>query len=140
MRITAFSFLATSRLSSVRCRPRVYVSVPRTVRPLATEFVWMEMKRSALALLAICARLSNPTNTSDFRVYTIFTSGQLAWMSFPNFRATFRLMVFSLPRLPMAPGSRPPCPGSITTVKSLPSALTLTKGRADHRQHRRMIM
>ena len=44
------------------------------------------------------------------------------WMRLPNFNATLRLIFFSLPRLPMAPGSRPPCPGSMTTVYKPSSA------------------
>ena len=46
--------------------------------------------------------------TSVFRVYITFTSLQLFWISCPTFKATFRLMFFSFPRLPIAPGSCPP--------------------------------
>ena len=44
----------------------------------------MEMNKSALALLAISARLSSGINTSLSRVYTTFTSGQFLFICLPN--------------------------------------------------------
>ena len=79
----------------------------------------MEIKRSAFALLAMSARLSNGTNMSDLRVYMTFTSGQFCSTSWPNFLATDKLMFFSLEKRPMAPGSFPPWPASMTKTNLL---------------------
>ena len=85
----------------------------------ANELVCIDIKRLALALLAISARSCRATNLSVERVYTTRVSLQLRSMSRPNFSATLRLMFFSFPLRPIAPGSCPPCPASITTVKRL---------------------
>ena len=50
----------------------------------------MEMNRSALALLAISARLSSGINTSLSRVYTTFTSGQFLFICLPNLEVAKR--------------------------------------------------
>ena len=53
----------------------------------------------------------------------------------PSLSATFRLIFFSLEIFPTAPGSCPPCPGSITTTKSFASALPLQKGEISSPKH-----
>ena len=63
------------------------VPEPLTLRPRATELVWMEMNKSALALLAICARRSKGINTSLRRVNMTFTSLQLFCIRRPTFNA-----------------------------------------------------
>ena len=79
-------------------------------------------KDAALASFAISALLCSGINTSFSRVYTTFVSGQFCLMSRPSFRATLKLMFFSFPLLPTAPGSCPPCPASITTVNFVSAA------------------
>ena len=126
--MTEFSRLATSRLASDLARPNVQVDAPLAVRLLASALVWIEMNRSALASLAISARRFRGIKTSRVRVYTTFTSGQFFCICLPSLSATFRFMFFSLEILPMAPGSCPPCPASMTTTKSFAPILLQQKG------------
>jgi hypothetical protein len=48
----------------------------------------------------------------------IFISGKAFAIVSPNFNDTARLTFASEEKLPLAPGSRPPCPGSLTIVCS----------------------
>ena len=115
-------------ITGLMARPSVQVDAPLAVRLLANALVCMEINRSALALLAISARRFSGINTSLVRVKITFTSSQFFLIMFPSFNATFRLIFFSLEILPTAPGSWPPCPGSITTTKSFAHELLIQSG------------
>ena len=103
--MTAFSRCAALSFSPARRIPMVYVSMPRAMRPLGRELVCMEIKMSALFLLAIFARSCSGTNTSVLRVYTTFTSGQQRSTYLPKASATLRFMFFSSEKAPRAPAS-----------------------------------
>ena len=130
--MTEFSLFATSRLSLALCIPNVYVSKPRDIFPSGRALEWIEMKRSALFRLAMAALSLNSMKTSVLRVYITFTSGQFRSTYLPKASATLRFTSFSSALTPRVPGSLPPCPASMTSVK-LGAATTIAAHR--HQPH-----
>ncbi|MCY1242745.1 hypothetical protein D9M72_557300 [compost metagenome] len=108
-RSAAFSLSASQR---ARCDDAPLVDSTYTDEPLAARFsaasAWIEMKMSALAERAFCARIGSGMNTSVSRVRNAFRPGvALTWRA--SSRATASVMSFSrLPVGPTAPGSWPP--------------------------------
>ena len=66
------------------------------------------MNKSAFARLAMLALSINEINTSDLRVYTTLTSGQLASINLPSFNEILSATSFSLESEPKQPVSCPP--------------------------------
>ena len=113
--------MAAAFASTLLPAPSVKVS-----HPLALLFFealeWIEMKRSAFASLAMLARCTSGICTSVVRVNIILTSGYFSFTMSAKSFDTLRFTSFSFALLPNAPGSTPPCPGSMTMVNgfSLP--------------------
>ena len=105
--------------SSVAVSASVYSVAPRA-RPLGSTSAWSEMKTSARTSWAIDTRRSSGTKLSSSRVRITRVSPRRIRVSCTA-RARSSIRVFSI-RLPRtAPGSMPPWPGSITTVR-MPSS------------------
>src|SRR5271157_2983090 len=85
------------------------------------------MKRSALAELARATRSSRERCLSSDLVSTTFSGGFLLSSVVLSLFAISRVNSFSLrqPSCDTAPGSLPPCPGSIATTNSLAEGLTI---------------
>ena len=88
-----FSFLATSKLRLLACKPNTKVPAPWALE--VWESQWIEINKSALALLAISPRLKRSTKWSLSLVYITLMSWFASKRS-PALSAIFRAIIFSI--------------------------------------------
>ena len=121
IRSALFSCCAISAASLSEARSEsVKIETPLALR-LGAASACNEMKTSAFDMRARSMRLRNRWKRSSSRdSRALIRPVALSWRA--NSRAALRLMSFSLvPETPMAPGSLPPCPGSMKTIHFRPA-------------------